>query len=1072
MSSKAIRECDGKFIIAHYLHRSHLQLSNDYKVTYEQDMERTSFEFMTGNMCQYTENQCYPQLVNTGIKYVVKPDMLIKRRGKLGLLGLNMSLSDCLEWIKQHPTATVEDKSGPLTHFIIEPFIPHTLEYYICITSTREGDCIYFHHEGGIDIGDVDSKAIQVVVPVLSTLTPELVNSLLAKIPIAHQQVLSEFIHRLYAVYCDLHFTYLEINPLVVLEPTTSSTKFKISMMDLAAKIDQTADFECGDKYQQALHCKFPQLNKNSLSLDFPAPFGRSLSPAELFIQQLDAKTGASLKLTILNPNGRIWTLVAGGGASVAYADAITNAGYAKELANYGEYSGAPSTEQTYLYTKTLLEQMIASTATDKVLLIGGGIANFTNVASTFKGIIKALKEFSPLLQKTSIFVRRAGPNYQQGLQDIKQCTTSLKLNCKVYGPETHLTSIVLMALKNVQAVEWQPTTSTTTTGRPAPIISQIDEQSSLFTSKTTCFIIGMQPKAVQGMLDFDFICKRQPSVNAIIYPFGGDQHLKFYFGTNTILLPVYDSLHKALQAFPTTSVIVNFTSCRSVYASTVECFNYKQIKTIALIAEGVPERKTRHLCHLAKQHDVLIVGPATVGGLKPGCFKIGNTGGMMDNIIHSRLYRPGNVGYVSKSGGMSNELNHLISRCTNGVYEGIAIGGDTYPCSTFIDHIHRLDNDPNCKLIVILGENGGLEEYKISKSIKTPLVAWCLGTCASLFTSVQFGHAGSMAKSDKETATAKNQYLKDIGVHVPSSFEELPEMLTEAFNKLDIQDGVEPEVPQIPMDYQWAVQLGLVRKPANFISTITDDRGEELLYAGVPISHVFEQELGIGGVVSLLWFKRKLPPYACKFIEMVLILTADHGPAVSGAHNTIVTSRAGKDLISSIVSGMLTIGDKFGGALDGAAMGFSQAYDENKTPREYVESMRAQNKLILGIGHLIKSKTNPDMRVELVKKYAKSHFPRTPMLDYALQVEEITVQKKENLILNVDGAIGVLFVDLLRYSGAFNKEEAEEYIKIGALNGLFVLGRTIGFTGHYLDQKRLKQGLYRHPVLVINVVG
>jgi ATP citrate (pro-S)-lyase len=56
------------------------------------------------------------------------------------------------------------------------------------------------------------------------------------------------------------------------------------------------------------------------------------------------------------------------------------------------------------------------------------------------------------------------------------------------------------------------------------------------------------------------------------------------------------------------------------------------------------------------------------------------------------------------------------------------------------------------------------------------------------------------------------------------------------------------------------------------------------------------------------------------------------------------------------------------------------------------------------------------------------------------------------------------LFVDLLRHSGAFSREEADEYIKSGALNGLFVLGRSIGFIGHYLDQKRLKQGLYRHP--------
>ena len=117
-----------------------------------------------------------------------------------------------------------------------------------------------------------------------------------------------------------------------------------------------------------------------------------------------------------------------------------------------------------------------------------------------------------------------------------------------------------------------------------------------------------------------------------------------------------------------------------------------------------------------------------------------------------------------------------------------------------------------------------------------------------------------------------------------------------------------EPDPPKIPIDYAWAQELGLIRKPASFVSTICDDRGQELLYAGMPISEVFKEELGIGGVVSLLWFKRRLPLYATKFIEMVLMLTADHGPAVSGAHNTIVTARAGKDLVSSLASGLLTI--------------------------------------------------------------------------------------------------------------------------------------------------------------------
>ena len=145
---------------------------------------------------------------------------------------------------------------------------------------------------------------------------------------------------------------------------------------------------------------------------------------------------------------------------------------------------------------------------------------------------------------------------------------------------------------------------------------------------------------------------------------------------------------------------------------------------------------------------------------------------------------------------------------------------------------------------------------------------------------------------------------------------------------------------------------------------------------------------------------------------------------------------------------------------------------------------MRKKNELILGIGHKVKSIHNPDKRVSILKEFVLAHFPRTDVLKFALGVEAVTTKKKANLILNVDGCIGitppitttsttrklttryvgVCFVDLLRHCGAFNAEEANEFLNNGFLNGLFVLGRSIGFIGHYLDQKRLQEGLYRHP--------
>ena len=594
-------------------------------------------------------------------------------------------------------------------------------------------------------------------------------------------------------------------------------------------------------------------------------------------------------------------------------------------------------------------------------------------------------------------------------------------------------------------------------------------------------------------MLDFDFICKRTtPSVAGIIYTFGGQFVSKMYWGTSETLLPVYQDVEKAFEKHPDVDTIVNFASSRSVYSSTMELMNIPQVRSIAIIAEGVPERRAREIMVAAKEKGITIIGPATVGGIKPGAYKIGNTGGMMDNIVASKLYRKGSVGYVSKSGGMSNELNNIICQNTDGVYEGVAIGGDRYPGTSFIDHLLRYQADPECKILVLLGEVGGVEEYRVIEAVKNgtitkPIVAWAIGTCASMFkTEVQFGHAGASANSQLETAVTKNASMKEAGFFVPDTFEEMPAVLGQVYQKLVKQGGIkpasEPIPPKIPIDYSWAQELGLIRKPAAFISTISDDRGQELLYAGMPISDVFREDIGIGGVMSLLWFRRRLPPYASKFLEMVLMLTADHGPAVSGAMNTIITTRAGKDLISSLVAGLLTIGSRFGGALDGAADEFTKAFDKGLSPREFVDTMRKENKLskytiliqtfyhstntstVPGIGHRVKSRNNPDLRVELVKEFVQKNFASHKLLDYAIAVETVTTSKKDNLILNVDGAVAVCFVDLMRNCGAFSPEEAEDYLKMGVLNGLFVLGRSIGLIAHFLDQKRLRTGLYRHP--------
>ena len=595
-----------------------------------------------------------------------------------------------------------------------------------------------------------------------------------------------------------------------------------------------------------------------------------------------------------------------------------------------------------------------------------------------------------------------------------------------------------------------------------------------LFSRETKAFVYGAQTAAVQRMLDFDYLCRKdEPSVVAMITPERGGFE-KFFWGTREITIPRLRAIAEAVERFPQADVMVNFASQRSAFETTMEALATDTIRTIAVIAEGVPERHARILSRTAKAKDKWNIGPATVGGIKAGAFKIGNTAGTMDNIKMAKLYRPGSVGFVSVSGGMSNEAYNIIARATDGVYEGIAIGGDAHPGASLLDHLLRYEENPEIKMLVCLGEVGGTAEHEIAAAIKDgrltkPLVMWATGTCAKVLPGqVQFGHAGAKAGGEDETADAKNAALREAGVVVPNSFDDYADKIKETYDRL-VSDGTiapakEIEPPHVPMDYKQAKAEGLVRKPTNFVSTICDESGEVHNYCGVPIDEVIEKKYGIGGVIGLLWFKKEIPQYARDFLEMVIQIIADHGAAVSGAHNTIVTARAGKDLISSLVTGILTIGPRFGGAVNGAAEHFLYGLRNDLAPREFIGAMKARNIRIQGIGHRLHTLENPDKRVELMKNFAKTNFKATPLLNYALSVEAVTTQKKNNLILNVDGCIGVLLVDLLKEL-RFADDEIDRMIAAGTFNALFVLGRSIGLMGHYFDQNRLEQGLYRHPL-------
>ncbi len=417
MAQRGIREYDAKRLLAKCLPEYLNEFS--YKgdlvlVSPETDLE----ELAAANPWLKTE------------RLVVKPDQLFGKRGKHGLVLLDANWDGAKKYLKENMgvEVVVGGVAGRLTHFLIEPFIPHKEELYVAISSDYDGDNIIFSPEGGICVEENWDKTVQIHVDILKGIEHVDIKSELPRGLAGQSEAVEKFIRALYRFYAATGFSYLEINPFTFHNGT-------IVPLDMVAKLDDAEEYWQRKRWE---------------GLAFPEPFGRTLTKEELFIKDLDSKTGASLKLTILNPKGRIWTMVAGGGASVIYADTICDLGFAREMANYGEYSGDPNTEETYYYTRTILDLMIREKdPKGKVLLIGGAIANFTDVAKTFKGVVMALEEYQQKLQAgdVKIYVRRGGPNFEQGLKLMRDLGQRLGVPIEVYGPETHMTRIVPLAL-------------------------------------------------------------------------------------------------------------------------------------------------------------------------------------------------------------------------------------------------------------------------------------------------------------------------------------------------------------------------------------------------------------------------------------------------------------------------------------------------------------------------------------------------------------------------------------------------------------------------------------------------
>ena len=241
--------------------------------------------------------------------------------------------------------------------------------------------------------------------------------------------------------------------------------------------------------------------------------------------------------------------------------------------------------------------------------------------------------------------------------------------------------------------------------------------------------------------------------------------------------VPVYDTVEEALEQHPEINVSIVYVPPRFAKDAAFEALN-EGIPSLNIITEHIPVKDTWDIHRKAEETDARIVGPTSVGIISPGKTKLGPIGGSDPE----KMYRPGKIGIVSKSGGMTTETAHVIKQSGLGVSTAMGIGGDIIAGTDFTDALKAYEEDPQTEAVVMFGELGGRSELKaaefIEKEMSKPVVAFVTGRFTEKLPSKQYGHAGAIIRAEEERPSYKKDRLKDAGAEVVDMHHEIGETL------------------------------------------------------------------------------------------------------------------------------------------------------------------------------------------------------------------------------------------------------------------------------------------------------